>query len=1166
MNGSRECAMAESNSYKNPPKLGTNTVYETWKTEIAVWRLVTDLPKKKQALAVTLSLAGQARAKALEIEVADLNKDDGLDTLITELDGLFRKETVDLAYEAFSNFDKYRKTAEVSMSEFILEYERRYNQCKKYDMTLPDAVLSFRLLDNAGLSQKEKQLALTASSDLKFSSMKSALKRIFKDSRVTNDGDVASDNPSAIKIKQESAFMMQKFDNDVGARRRFQQRRQAQQNNSTGNAPKGTNPIDKLGRRTKCMICQSVFHWAKDCQHRLDPAAVRVTEDACTKEEECNLTLFTKHKQHNEIFMTESFGCAVIDTACTRTVCGQKWLDNYTDNLDVKKKTMIKTSPSKRSFKFGDGVQIQSTKNVIIPAMIGKTPCKIDTEVVDVDIPLLLSKTSLKRAGTVLDLVNDKATMFQHPVTLDFTSSGHYCVDLQDSESNDMQAMGYDEQQDEALLINENASKADQKKILIKLHKQFGHASADRLKRLLESAGTHDTEVFNTLKEVVDNCETCFKFQRPVPKPAVGFPLATDFNETVAVDLHELDTNKWYLHIIDEFTRFSAGAIITSKQSSVFVKHFIDKWISVHGAPKKLYSDNGGEFNNAEVRDMCENFNIELKTTAGYSPWSNGLLERHSILTETMRKVKADNKCSWETALNWSLSAKNSLANVHGYSAYQLVYAQNPNLPSLLVDKPPALEATTASRMVGNNIAAMYAARRAFTEAECSERIRRALRKQTRPTSGPYTMGDKVYYKRPDSPEWKGSGVVIGQDGAVIFIRHGGVMVRVHQCRLKSSIQDEIDHKNDQMADSRPNQSENQPAEMEPDTIVEEEEEEPVNTNEFHNPIHNLANIPKLGQDDTITYRDHDTGTLITARVVGRAGKAMGKYGNWYNLDFLQPDGVNKRQSVDLSQVDDLRVSGTSSNVSDVQEENVMVLEDISMDNAKTAELDSWKQNEVYKEVEDKGQKCISTRWVCTLKQTKDGIRPKARLVARGFEEINNKQIPKDSPTCGKESLRLIIAIIAHNRWRPRSMDIKTAFLQGQKIQRDIFIRPPKEAGCSGKVWHLQKCVYGLGDASLYWYNKVKSVMVQFGAKTSQVDPAVYYWVNDSGDVIGILASHVDDFIWGGTAEFETTVISRIRSEFIQKKKIVIHSSMLGLIWSMKMNRSISIRMTMQIG
>lgn len=191
--------------------LGQNTVYETWKTEIAVWR----------PLAVTLSLEGQARAKALEIEVTDLNKDNGLDTLITELDALFKKETVDLAYEAYSNFDKYRKTADVSMSEFILEYERRYSQCKKYDMALPDAVLSFRLLDNADLTQKERQLALTASSDLKFSSTKSTLKRIFKDSQVTDSGDMATEKPSGITMKQESAFMTQKFDNNMGARRRF---------------------------------------------------------------------------------------------------------------------------------------------------------------------------------------------------------------------------------------------------------------------------------------------------------------------------------------------------------------------------------------------------------------------------------------------------------------------------------------------------------------------------------------------------------------------------------------------------------------------------------------------------------------------------------------------------------------------------------------------------------------------------------------------------------------------------------------------------------------------------------------------------------------------------------------------------------------------------------
>ena len=71
---------------------------------------------------------------------------------------------------------------------------------------------------------------------------------------------------------------------------------------------------------------------------------------------------------------------------------------------------------------------------------------------------------------------------------------------------------------------------------------------------------------------------------------------------------------------------------------------------------------------------MAENFNIKTKTTAGYSPWSNGLLERHNqTLTEVILKVKRENGCDWHTALDWALMAKNSMLNVHGYSPHQLV-------------------------------------------------------------------------------------------------------------------------------------------------------------------------------------------------------------------------------------------------------------------------------------------------------------------------------------------------------------------------------------------------------------------------------------------------------------------------------------------------------------
>jgi hypothetical protein len=183
---------------------------------------------------------------------------------------------------------------------------------------------------------------------------------------------------------------------------------------------------------------------------------------------------------------------------------------------------------------------------------------------------------------------------------------------------------------------------------------------------------------------------------------------------------------------------------------------------------------------------MAENFNIEVKTTAIYSPWSNELPERHNdTLTDILQKVKEDIKCDWETALHWALMAKGYLHNVHGFSPYQLVFGRNPSLPSVMVDKPPALDGTTISSIVGKHIASLHAARTALTESECSERIRRALHKQTRYNGDEhYYTGDKVYYRHPDCKEWKGPGIVIGQDGVVVFVRHGRTYVRVHQCRL----------------------------------------------------------------------------------------------------------------------------------------------------------------------------------------------------------------------------------------------------------------------------------------------------------------------------------------------------------------------------------------------
>ena len=116
-------------------------------------------------------------------------------------------------------------------------------------------------------------------------------------------------------------------------------------------------------------------------------------------------------------------------------------------------------------------------------------------------------------------------------------------------------------------------------------------------------------------------------------------------------------------------------------------------WKGIYGAPEVgVYTDNGGEFNSQIFRDMAENLNMSVKTTAGYSPWSNGIVERHNAtLTETLMKMREDTDLSWETAISWAINAKNSLLNVHGFSPYQIVYGRNPNQPSTIVSKPPAL-------------------------------------------------------------------------------------------------------------------------------------------------------------------------------------------------------------------------------------------------------------------------------------------------------------------------------------------------------------------------------------------------------------------------------------------------------------------------------------------
>ena len=218
---------------------------------------------------------------------------------------------------------------------------------------------------------------------------------------------------------------------------------------------------------------------------------------------------------------------------------------------------------------------------------IGKTKCYFQTETLNEKILLLLSKSSLKKTDTYINIKDDKVQMFDQDINVCMSTNGHHAVEILPEKVCNFDPIKH------CLIFETDDDKYKKRSKLLKLHKQFGHASPNNLRNLLKNAGLFSTETSKLINEVCENGIICKTHKKPPPRPVVGLPRATTFNHTVAMDLHSLDKNIWYFQIIDKFTQFSNATIIKSKSSTIIIKNFLQNWISIFGSPSQVFSDNG---------------------------------------------------------------------------------------------------------------------------------------------------------------------------------------------------------------------------------------------------------------------------------------------------------------------------------------------------------------------------------------------------------------------------------------------------------------------------------------------------------------------------------------------------------------------------------------------
>ena len=188
-------------------KLKSDTSFTKWKNRLRMWRVVCGSAKKEQAIIVLLQSLNEnkkAEKAGSKLTVTDLNVDDGLEKLLERLDSTFKLEKTQKSNNVYKDFNTFQQLQDMSINNYLLEFEHLNNTMIQFDLKLPDNVLYLKLLESASFTANEKQMALTIVDDLKYDIMRLALKRILLN--IPNK----SESSFEINIKQEELLFTKK--------------------------------------------------------------------------------------------------------------------------------------------------------------------------------------------------------------------------------------------------------------------------------------------------------------------------------------------------------------------------------------------------------------------------------------------------------------------------------------------------------------------------------------------------------------------------------------------------------------------------------------------------------------------------------------------------------------------------------------------------------------------------------------------------------------------------------------------------------------------------------------------------------------------------------------------------------------------------------------------
>ena len=234
--------------------------------------------------------------------------------------------------------------------------------------------------------------------------------------------------------------------------------------------------------------------------------------------------------------------------------------------------------------------------------------------------------------------------------------------------------------------------------IVLKLkhdHSSAGHPGRDRTLREIKKL-YYWPRLKVDVEAYLSNCLVCARNKGSVkrPLPMLTYPMPTRPWDVVAIDLLQMPRSHqgsgYVLTCVDHFSRYAILVALRDKQAATVARALIDNLICPFSAPRVLLSDNGSEFRNELIAEICTQFNIKQTFIVAYHSAGNGLAERCNqkaltVLRTTLRGLLD----AWEDHLPQVAACINSsVCESTGHTPHYILYGIEKRFPYECLEKP----------------------------------------------------------------------------------------------------------------------------------------------------------------------------------------------------------------------------------------------------------------------------------------------------------------------------------------------------------------------------------------------------------------------------------------------------------------------------------------------